>query len=82
MGWLYFNILPGGKERPWEWAGWMARNLGMAGTASGGVLLEGQVERAVVEKSSFVVADEDANTSEEALLPSSFEYFTDGSIDE
>ncbi|GAB7338317.1 hypothetical protein MBLNU457_4628t1 [Dothideomycetes sp. NU457] len=25
MGWEYFNSLPGGEERPWEWAGAMAR---------------------------------------------------------
>lgn len=23
MGWEYFNSLPGGRERPWEWARWM-----------------------------------------------------------
>lgn len=27
MGWEYFNSLPGGKERPWEWAGFMTRVL-------------------------------------------------------
>lgn len=25
MGWEYFNALPGGKERPWEWVANMAR---------------------------------------------------------
>lgn len=25
MGWEYFNSLPGGVERPWEWARWMRR---------------------------------------------------------
>jgi hypothetical protein len=23
MGWEYFNSLPGGREKPWEWARWM-----------------------------------------------------------
>jgi hypothetical protein len=27
MGWEYFNALPGGEEKPWEWAGVMARIL-------------------------------------------------------
>lgn len=25
MGWEYFNSLPGGRERPWEWAQFMTR---------------------------------------------------------
>ena len=25
MGWEYFNCLPGGKQRPWDWAAWMTR---------------------------------------------------------
>jgi hypothetical protein len=80
MGWEYFNSLPGGKERPWEWAGWMTRNLRMAEISGEG---ESRPEETlVVEKSSFVVVDEDLDTLAEALLPSSFEYFTDGSTDE
>lgn len=27
MGWEYFNSLPGGRERPWEWAAFMTRVL-------------------------------------------------------
>lgn len=27
MGWEYFNSLPGGEERPWEWAREMTRHL-------------------------------------------------------
>ncbi len=27
-GWEYFNSLPGGHQRPWEWAEWMAALLG------------------------------------------------------
>lgn len=27
MGWEYFNSLPGGEERPWEWAACMARSV-------------------------------------------------------
>jgi len=44
MGWEYFNALPGGRERPWEWAAAMTRIL------RGGpdVLTEG--ERAEAER--------------------------------
>lgn len=31
MGWEYFNALPGGLERPWEWAGGMRRCLDRCG---------------------------------------------------
>ncbi|OAA64721.1 aminotransferase class 3 [Niveomyces insectorum RCEF 264] len=27
-GWEYFNSLPGGEEKPWEWAEWMSAILG------------------------------------------------------
>jgi len=27
MGWEHFNALPGGTERPWEWAAHMSRVL-------------------------------------------------------
>jgi hypothetical protein len=27
MGWEYFNGLPGGRDRPWEWARWMTALL-------------------------------------------------------
>lgn len=29
MGWEYFNSLPGGRERPWEWAAMMGSILGV-----------------------------------------------------
>ena len=29
MGWEYFNSLPGGQEKPWQWAAGMALTMGM-----------------------------------------------------
>ncbi|CAK7233565.1 hypothetical protein SCUCBS95973_008637 [Sporothrix curviconia] len=34
-GWEYFNSLPGGEERPWEWAEWMSAILGARVEADG-----------------------------------------------
>ena len=82
MGWEYFNSLPGGKDRPWEWAEWMTAALDMAETTSEGATLRALAKETIaVEKSPCFVVDEDENLSEEALPPSSFDYFTDGSID-
>ncbi|KAL1880212.1 hypothetical protein VTK73DRAFT_6040 [Phialemonium thermophilum] len=74
MGWEYFNSLPGGKERPWEWAQWMTN------------LLKGQ--RAVTDVQSkpaphdlvdSVVIDDEGW---DAPTPQSFDYFSDGLGDE
>lgn len=29
MGWEYFNALPGGREKPWQWAAQMSLSMGM-----------------------------------------------------
>ncbi|KAJ6022070.1 hypothetical protein N7540_007574 [Penicillium herquei] len=29
MGWEYFNALPGGREKPWQWAAEMSVNMGL-----------------------------------------------------
>ncbi|CAK7224884.1 hypothetical protein SEUCBS140593_005715 [Sporothrix eucalyptigena] len=34
-GWEYFNSMPGGEERPWEWAEWMSAILGTRVEADG-----------------------------------------------
>ncbi|ERS95150.1 hypothetical protein HMPREF1624_08360 [Sporothrix schenckii ATCC 58251] len=34
-GWEYFNSMPGGEERPWEWAEWMSAILGTTVEADG-----------------------------------------------
>lgn len=101
MAWEYYNSLPGGQERPWEWAAVMKGAL--RGEEAGAVAakrpapqvpiaLEGDVfsSQAVVGNRTAVAAtpialilvDEDKDATGEALLPTSFEYFTDGSVDE
>ncbi|KAL1890146.1 hypothetical protein Sste5346_008439 [Sporothrix stenoceras] len=34
-GWEYFNSMPGGEDRPWEWAEWMSAILGTRVEADG-----------------------------------------------
>ncbi len=78
MGWEFFNSLPGDRERPWEWAEWMTKVI----RRGKGRPVE---EIALVEEKKtdqFVVIDESLDSREEALLPETFEYFTDGSIDD
>lgn len=81
MGWEYFNSLPGGRDRPWEWAQWMTRVLrGDRAMAPEVVMPVGKVDGAPVEEDK--VADPDDGKSKEAPLPAAFEYYSDGSVDE
>ncbi|MCJ1285107.1 hypothetical protein MMC26_004445 [Xylographa opegraphella] len=68
MGWEYFNGLPGGGERPWEWVGWMGGVLGMG---KGGVQ---EVGRIWAERGADVVDE----GSEESDVPRGFEYLEEG----
>jgi chitinase len=97
MGWEYFNSEPGGKAKPWAWAEWMSGVLGRVGPRGGvdglsivgvlggvaGEVIDSQNRRftaaVVEEKIQFSVVDGDIG--EEASLPETFEYFTDGSVD-
>lgn len=65
MGWEYFNSLPGGTEKPWEWAREMTKLLR-------GHLLEEKKENKPVE------IDEDAPGAKNVDVPKPFEYFSDG----
>jgi hypothetical protein len=82
MGWEYFNSLPVGRERPWEWAEWMTTML------KGGVPFSGpepvnqaavvtdiaeKVQRELVDE-----ADPDGPNSKDGPLPDAFEYYSDG----
>ncbi|MCJ1415152.1 hypothetical protein MMC32_001483 [Xylographa parallela] len=69
MGWEYFNGLPGGGERPWEWVGWMG---GVLGLGRGSVQ---EVGRIVALERRIDVVDEGV---EEADVPSGFEYLEEG----
>lgn len=72
MGWEYFNSLPGDRDRPWEWAGFMTRNIRWDLGAPQPVD-EGS------KAQEIAVVTVDGDSKEEALTPTPFEYFTDES---
>lgn len=87
MGWEYFNSLPGGRDRPWEWAQWMTRALrGDRATAPDVVMPVGKVEAPGPADGApggdDGVADPDEDRGKEAPLPAAFEYYSDGLVDE
>ncbi|KAH7192007.1 glycoside hydrolase superfamily [Fusarium flagelliforme] len=79
MGWEYFNSLPGGKERPWEWAREMTKLL------RGHILSDPapaqQAQPAVAESSAKKTRDVDPDTpgGKDVPVPKQFDYYTDGS---
>lgn len=81
MAWEYFNSLPRGKERPWEWAAWMTQNI------SGGKPEDALMQTQVASQSKPMAEEGKDSTfaddgSGEAVLPERFEYFTDGTAEE
>ncbi|KAI1482962.1 glycoside hydrolase family 18 protein [Daldinia eschscholtzii] len=73
MGWEYFNGLPGGKERPWEWAQRITKLLGVArvrGTETSNV-------KGVPGKGTIEI-DPDVDNGPSIEVPQSFEYYSDG----
>ncbi|KAF3771229.1 family 18 glycoside hydrolase [Cryphonectria parasitica EP155] len=90
MGWEYFNSLPGGREKPWEWAQYMTRIMGTDRTTAPDVVMpvgrvevpppppaapaEGQQQKKLIE----VDADEDEEGGREVPVPDAFEYYSDG----
>jgi hypothetical protein len=85
MGWEYFNSLPGDRDRPWEWAAFMTKNLksGLPSSVADPVVSVPLPEASVPESQQkpLVLADEDVKAELEAPLPQTFEYYSDGSID-
>ncbi|KAI9149461.1 chitinase [Paramyrothecium foliicola] len=74
MGWEYFNGLPGGKERPWEWAKTMTSLLGRH-TAELNVPVKAAVQ-------TVVEVDADAKGNKAVIdVPREFEYFSDEAED-
>ncbi|MCJ1397233.1 hypothetical protein MMC11_000425 [Xylographa trunciseda] len=69
MGWEYFNGLPGGGGRPWEWVEWMGGVLGLERTS-----LQ-EAPKAVEVARKVDVVDEGV---EEAEVPRGFEYLEEG----
>ncbi|KAI0835285.1 glycoside hydrolase family 18 protein [Hypoxylon sp. FL0890] len=64
MGWEYFNGLPGGKTRPWEWAQRMTKLLRYA-----------QGESA---QTTTAEVDPDVGNGPGVHIPENFEYYSDG----
>ena len=95
MGWEYFNSLPGGRERPWEWARVMTALLRGDRTVLEGIeeVTGHQVgapsaSSAAEQKQPAALdpiaaeADPDDRNGQGPPLPSAFEYYSDGSGDE
>lgn len=74
-GWEYFNSLPGGKEKPWEWARQMSSLL------RGHILQSRPVEEARLSQNREKEVDPDKPSAKSAPVPSVFEYFSDGAED-
>ncbi|KAL2179085.1 glycoside hydrolase family 18 protein [Thermothelomyces heterothallicus CBS 202.75] len=85
MGWEYFNSLPGGKERPWEWAQVMTALVKGRRAVQGLEGLQGSEKPAEEKKTSEVSpeADPDEEQPGEAPpVPAEFEYHSDGGGEE
>jgi len=85
MGWEYFNSLPGDREAPWKWAAFMTKHVRgrPAAVAPPPTVQASIAASAVAEKPSpHPSADVDADIDGEAPVPTDFEYYSDGSIEE
>ncbi|VUC23800.1 unnamed protein product [Clonostachys rosea] len=75
MGWEYFNSLPGGRERPWEWARFMTGLLR-------GRLLRSEKKEEPEKKEekieTVVEFDADSPDGPPSQLPKAFEYHSEG----
>ncbi|KAK4157618.1 chitinase 2 [Chaetomidium leptoderma] len=80
MGWEYFNSLPGGEEKPWEWAQAMTALLRGRRTVPGVEELEGSMRAAAGRRDAVQEADPDEGGKEgvAAPVPQGFEYHSDG----
>ncbi|KAM5344990.1 hypothetical protein ACJ41O_010852 [Fusarium nematophilum] len=79
MGWEYFNGLPGGKDRPWEWAREMTRML------RGHLIPEAVVQNGLTSKEENDKKDKkdevdpDRPGGKDVQVPKQFDYYSDGS---
>lgn len=82
MGWEYFNSLPGGHERPWEWAQFMTSIMKAERIKAPDVVMPvGRIEDQPVQEKRVVEADGGDGAGEkgkEAPLPGAFDYYSDG----
>ncbi|OTB05187.1 glycoside hydrolase family 18 protein [Hypoxylon sp. CI-4A] len=73
MGWEYFNGLPGGKPRPWEWAQSMTKLLRGRSIESAPAT---SATKAETKRGAEI--DPDTENGPNAEVPRSFEYYSDG----
>jgi hypothetical protein len=91
MGWEYFNSLPGGREKPWEWARWMTVLLRGERTVWDALMAgkeisyvkegdKGQEQKKIVSGPTEGVGKEAQEGDEgEGPVPEPFQYYSDGS---
>lgn len=78
MGWEYFNSLPGGEEKPWEWAQAMTALLRGRRTVPGVEGVEGSIKAEEARHDASIEADPDEGVKEDAVpVPREFEYHSD-----
>ncbi|KAI1470024.1 glycoside hydrolase family 18 protein [Daldinia caldariorum] len=73
MGWEYFNGLPGGKEKPWEWAQRITKLLGGSRARDAGTT---NVKR--TPDNGTIEIDPDVSNGPNPQIPQTFEYYSDG----
>ncbi|PKS09821.1 hypothetical protein jhhlp_004444 [Lomentospora prolificans] len=73
MGWEYFNSLPGGQERPWEWAKTMMSIIGRTNALKNPASGAARATRPPSHQPGEVDIDDGAP----APVPESFDYLTD-----
>lgn len=79
MGWEYFNGLPGGSQRPWEWAKRMTELLGRTGPIN--VSVASKPEMAQKKEIDPSVVDDGPGPEGHAMnvpVPRQFDYYSDG----
>jgi chitinase len=86
MGWEYFNSLPGDRDRPWEWAGFMTKHIrtGLPAVPPAPAPAHFPVAASAdhTQQNPFLIVDDDPKVKDEAPLPKEFEYYSDGGLEE
>ena len=77
MGWEYFNSLPAGRDRPWEWAKWMTTMLRSHCLPNAQSSSTSQIAE-VVQTELVEEADPYGPNSKDAPLPEAFDYDSEG----
>ena len=84
MGWEYFNSLPGDRDRPWEWAAFMTKNLkvGLPAVATATIAPAPMISVLASQQNPTMLIDGDERVKLEAPLPKDFDYYSDNSVGE